>query len=380
MQARAAVLFGAGEDWQVETIDLDPPRAGEVLVAIRAAGVCHSDEHMRKLPGLPPEVRDAVRDSLFPTIGGHEGAGEVLEVGEGVRSVRPGDHVAMSFIPTCGHCHYCTTGRGNLCDNGATLMLKGSVHDGTARHHLAGADLNLTSKLGTWATHTVVAESSVIPIDAHIRFDVAALVSCGVSTGFGAAVDRGGVRPGETVAVIGVGGVGINAVQGARIAGATHVLGIDPVAFKRDQALTFGATAVAPTVAEAAPALAAMTHGAMADVVVITVGEIAPENVGEALSLAGKDGRVVLTSMGSTTEQLVPLNLFELSMWNKAILGTVYGSRDPRNSVPELLRLYRKGQLKLDELITKRYSLDEVVQANRAMLDGEVLRAIIEPS
>ena len=195
MKTRAAVLWGIGQDWKVEEIDLDPPKAGEVLVQMKAAGMCHSDEHV--VTGdmsLPNEVAIEMGMSpMFPIIGGHEGAGVVMEVGPGVTSVAPGDHVSASFIPSCGHCHYCSTGRQNLCDLGAMTFTAGMITDGTIRHHCRGEDLNVLAKLGTFSEHTVVAEASVIKVEPDLAFDAVCLVSCGVATGWGSAVQRAGV-------------------------------------------------------------------------------------------------------------------------------------------------------------------------------------------
>jgi NDMA-dependent alcohol dehydrogenase len=377
MKTHAAVLFGPGEEWAVEEIELDPPKAGELLVKFGAAGVCHSDESMRKMPAVPNDVMEQLGMELHPMVGGHEGAGVVVDTGPGVSTVVPGDHVAMSFMPLCGHCYYCASGRAYLCDNGARLMLKGMITDGTARHHWAGRDLNPTAKLGTWAEHSVVAETAVVKIGDHIPLTAAALVSCGVSTGFGSAVDRGRVKPGDVVVVVGAGGVGSNAIQGARIAGARHIIAVDPVRFKRDHAAVFGATGAVATMEEAQTLVAEITHGRLADVVVLTPGEIHPDHIAPALALVGKDGTVVVTAMSTTQDGPVSLSLFDLTMWNKALVGTLYGSRDPRTSIPALLSLYEAGVLKLDELITKVYSLDQVNEANHAMLAGQVIRAII---
>jgi len=379
MKTRAAVLWGIGQDWKVEEIDLDPPKAGEVLVQMKAAGMCHSDEHM--VTGdmaIPNEMAEAMGISpMFPVIGGHEGAGIVLEVGPGVQSVKPGDHVSASFIPSCGRCHYCSTGRQNLCDLGAAAFQKGQITDGTSRHHVRGEDLNLFAKLGTFSEHTVVAEASVIKIEPDFPMDAVCLVSCGVATGWGSAVQRGGVKAGDTVVVVGIGGIGINAVQGARMAGAKHVIAIDPVEFKREKAMELGATHTFSSMAEAIPALQELSWGRMADKVVMTPGVLYGDLMAEALTMTGKGGTCVTTAIAPMTQTHAAVNLFELAMWNKEIKGTIFGSLNPRADIPKLLGLYREGQLKLDELITKRYTLDQINEGYQDMRDGKNIRGVI---
>ncbi|MGH9094609.1 MAG: alcohol dehydrogenase catalytic domain-containing protein, partial [Acidimicrobiales bacterium] len=220
METRAAILWEQHTDWSVEPIELDPPKEGEVLVELAASGMCHSDEHLvtGDLPGI------------LPIIGGHEGGGTVLEVGPGVAGIAPGDHVVFGFIPACGHCPSCASGHSNLCDVGASLMI-GRQLDGTARHHARGQDLQTMVCLGTFGQHTVVNQASCVKIADDLPLDRACLVGCGVTTGWGSAVYAAEVEPGDNVAVIGVGGIGINAIQGARLAGAERIFGVDPVAF-----------------------------------------------------------------------------------------------------------------------------------------------------
>ena len=232
MKTKAAILWETNTPWSVEEIELDPPKAGEVLVKIAASGMCHSDEHL--VTGDLPFA--------LPIIGGHEGAGVVQEVGEGVSWLTPGDHVVFGFIPSCGRCASCSTGHQNLCDLGALMGLGKQVTDGTARHHAQGKDLGLMCLLGTFAHHTVVNEASCIKIDKDVPLDRACLLGCGVVTGWGSAVYAAEVKPGDTVAVVGVGGIGANAIQGAKLAGAKRIIAIDPIEFKREKAMEFGAT------------------------------------------------------------------------------------------------------------------------------------------
>ena len=254
MQSRAAILWEVGSDWSVEDIELDEPKAGEVRVELVASGLCHSDEHL--VTGdmvLPVEIAELVQVDQFPVIGGHEGAGVIVEVGPGVTSLEAGDHVVLSFVPACGRCPSCARGRQHLCDLGAFLLAGRQVTDFTARHHAKdGRDLALMCCAGTFAPNTVVAESSCVKIDDWIPLDRAALVGCGVTTGWGSAVYAARVEAGDTVVVVGVGGVGMNAVQGAAMAGARHVVAVDPIGWKTELAVsTFGATHAAASLPEA---------------------------------------------------------------------------------------------------------------------------------
>lgn len=379
MKGRAAVLHAIGEEWQIEEISIDPLKAGEVLVQWKVAGMCHSDEHFVTGDMVPPAEMLAAAGipPFFPIIGGHEGAGIVAEVGPGVTSLKPGDHVSASFIPSCGRCRFCSTGRQNLCDAGAGAMQTGMITDGTSRHFLNGGPIKLMAKLGTFAEYTAVAEASLIKVDDDLPLDVVALVSCGVATGWGSATSRADVRSGDTVVVVGIGGIGINAVQGAAMAGAKRVIAVDPVEFKREKAMEFGATHTFASMEEAMPALTELTWGQMADKVIMTPGVLYGEMMQLGTAMAGKGGTIVVTAIAPMTQTESSVNLFELAMWNKEIKGTIFGSLNPRHDIPKLLGLYREGQLKLDELITKRYSLDEINIGYQAMRDGENLRGVI---
>ena len=262
MKTKAAILWEVGKDWSVEEIELDPPKEGEVLVKLAASGMCHSDEHLYT-GDLPFDL---------PIIGGHEGAGVVEEVGENVSWLKPGDHVVFGFIPSCGRCPSCSTGHQNLCDLGAALGVGRQILDGTARHHAQGKDLGLMCLLGTFSHHTVVNEASCIKIDDDIPLDRACLLGCGVVTGWGSAVYAAEVQPGETVAVVGVGGIGANAIQGAKLAGAKRIIAIDPLENKREKAMEFGATHTAASLDEALPLITDLTWGTMANKVIMTMG------------------------------------------------------------------------------------------------------------
>jgi S-(hydroxymethyl)glutathione dehydrogenase/alcohol dehydrogenase len=363
---KAAVCWTAGQPWSVEEVELDPPKTGEVLVRYAATGLCHSDDHL--ITGDMP--------ATLPTVGGHEGAGVVEEVGPGVTSVAPGDHVVLSFIPACGRCRWCATGRSNLCDLGA-ILLSGAQLDGTHRFHARGQGVGAMCCLGTFSPYSVVNEASVVKIDEDIPLELAALLGCGVTTGYGSAVNTARVMPGETVVVVGFGGIGANAVQGARIAGAERIVVVDPVESKRDLAKIFGATHTASSMTEAQPLVNELTRGQLADAAIYTVGVGRGDDVAPLMSLVSKGGRVVITAVSPLLDTQVTMSLFELTIWQKELRGSLFGASNPRAAIPELVSLYRSGLLKLDELVTKRYALDEINQGYQDMHDGRNIRGLV---
>ena len=368
MRTRAAIIREPGKPWEVTELSLDEPRQGEVRIAFKASGLCHSDEH----------IQTGDSTGRLPMVGGHEGAGVIEAVGAGVTRVKAGDHVVCSFIPACGTCRYCSTGRQNLCDWGAQMMT-GMLADGTFRFHDDdGADLGGFCMLGTFAERAVVSQNSCVPIDPYIPFEVAALTGCGVPTGWGTSVYAAGVRPGQTVVIFGAGGVGSNAIQGARYAGAAHVIVVDPVEFKRSKALEFGATHVFGSAAEAQEAVVEMTWGQLADHAIITIGVLSAEVVDQAAAIVGKGSQVTVTSVGKSAEKQIQLAANgSVVGWQRRIQGHVFGMCNPLYDIPRLLRLYQSGQLKLDELITRRYRLDEVNQGYQDLDDGKIIRGVI---
>jgi len=366
VQTRAAVLRDVGKDFEIVELDLDAPKTGEVLVRLEASGLCHSDDHLRT--GDIP-VR-------YPIVGGHEGAGVVEAVGPGVTRLAPGDHVVGSFLPVCGHCRFCARGESNLCDLGRFLF-DNSLPDGTFRLHEGATDFGQMCLIGTFSQYAVFPEASTVRIDDDIPFDVAALVGCGVPTGFGTAVNAGEVRPGDTTLVYGVGGVGINAVQGAAYAGAQYVIAVDPVEFKRSTARTLGATHAVASAEEAAALALELTNGVGADQALVTVGVVSEEVVSAAFAAIRKRGTVVLTGLAGPTKKTVQISGFELTLFEKRLQGALFGSSNPFDDIPRLLGLYKAGQVKLDELITTRYSLDEVNRGYEDMMAGRNIRGVI---
>jgi NDMA-dependent alcohol dehydrogenase len=369
LTTRAAVLREAGPDswWAIEELTLDEPKAGEVLVRFEAAGMCHSDDHIRS--GDSP--------GRLPMVGGHEGAGVVQRAGPGVTRVAEGDHVVCSFIPVCGKCRYCSTGRQNLCDAGLNAGT-GKLPDGTFRFHSGSDDLGGMCVLGTFSEYAVLSETSCVRYEPDIAPELAALVGCGVTTGWGSAVYAAGVRAGQTVVIFGIGGVGINAVQGAQYAGAKNVIAIDPVEFKREMATTvFGATHAFASAKEAHDFVVETTWGQLADHVILTPGVVTEDMVQAAVMMTGKGGKVTITAVGKLTEKAVHFHAGMLISYQRQVRGALFGDCNPLYDVPKLLGLYRAGQLKLDELITRTYRLEELNDAYRDLMDGKNIRGVL---
>ena len=381
MKSRAAILHDVGGPWSVEEFELDPPKAGEVLVKMAAAGLCHSDDHILKGDmAAPNEVLRAMGlPTMFPTVGGHEGSGIVREVGDGVTDFEPGDHVVTSFVAVCGQCRWCATGMEYLCDEGIGTLTPGMPTDGTFRHHTAdGKDLGHLAKVGTFAEHTVVSTNSIVKIERHLPLVPSALLSCAIPTGYGSVANRSNMRAGDTVVVVGVGGIGTGAIQGARINGAAQIVAVDPVEFKQKSAMKFGATHTVATAAEALDLVSGVTYGVMADAVVVSPSLIAPEDVRDAVKLTRKGGTCVLTGMTSQLTHSVKIDLQDFILMNKTLAGTIFGSCNAKSDISRLVRLYETGQLLLDEMITRRYRLDDINDAYTDLLNGEIVRGVID--
>jgi NDMA-dependent alcohol dehydrogenase len=368
MKVKAALLHGAHQEWVVEEVDLGDPVDGEVQVRLASSGMCHSDHHLRT--GGEPNP--------FPVVGGHEGAGVVTKVGRGVKGLEEGDHVVTAFMPACGTCRTCASGYQNLCDEGAKLFGGGSIADDTFRVTYKGQGVLQMCLLGTFSPYITVNQASVVKIEKDIPLREAALLGCCVATGWGSVTNSGQAKPGDTVVVIGVGGVGINAVQGAVAAGARFVVAIDPVEFKRTKALEFGATHAFASPEEALEPLRDFTWGQLANVTVITMGAITGEIIKSAMELTAKLGTVVATSLGNHRLEDVSLNLYDLVCMQKRLQGALFGGRGPRDQVPLLANHYRSGTLRLSELITHTYKLEDINQGYSDMLDGINLRGMIE--
>lgn len=373
LETKAAVLAQPGGDWEVHDIAVEPPRAGEVLVKIAYAGLCYSDEHLRF--GMAAEL---------PIVGGHEGSGVVEAVGPGVTSLQPGDHVALTFVAICGRCHWCASGRWSLCESGGRSGV-GRMADGTFR--FKGGPPSFPADgfggfcgIGTFSKYAVVSQNSCVKVDPAVPLRAVALVSCGVLTGWGSVVYTAGTSVGDTVVVVGAGGIGLNAVQGAKHAGATTIIAVDPVQAKRDLALRLGATHAAATAKEAAK-LAGQANPAAkgADAVIVAVGNLNSEAVSGAFRATGKGGTLVIAGLSHDALDVnVQIPGTVLAVTGRRIVGTFFGSCNPVRDVPLLLGLYQRGELRLDELVSKHYSLEEINTGYADLAAGRNARGVIE--
>lgn len=367
IQTRGAIIREPGKDWEIVDIEFDDPQHGEIAIKMVASGMCHSDDHL-KTGDIPVE--------RYPMAGGHEGAGVVTAVGPNTAGFEVGDHVVMSFLPSCGKCRWCASGMQNLCDLGATLLV-GSRPDGTFRARTGGEDMAQMCGISTFCEHTVVSVDSAVKVDKDLPLDKACLVGCGVGTGWGSAVNSAEVYPGHTVIVMGIGGIGINAVQGASHAGASHVIAVDPIPFKREVAEQVGATTSFASMAEATEFAQSVTDGQGADSAIVTTGIIDSSHIAEAFSSIRKAGTVVVTGLGDLVNSKVEVSAGELTLFQKRLQGSLFGASNPQRDIPWMLNLYQNGQLKLDELVTNTYSLDDVNQGYADMHDGKNIRGVI---
>jgi S-(hydroxymethyl)glutathione dehydrogenase / alcohol dehydrogenase len=368
MRTKGALIWDFNQPWSVEEIEIGEPRKGEVKVQLEAAGLCHSDHHV---------VTGDIPMAAFPMLGGHEGAGIVIEVGEGVEDFAVGDHVAASFIPSCGKCPSCQLGERNLCDLGMGLMAGTAVSDGTFRIQANGQNVYPYALLGTFAPYLVVHQTSLVKIDPAIPFEAAALVSCGVTTGFGSATHAAEVQPGDDVAIVGLGGVGVAALLGAVNCGARRIFAIDPVEWKREQALKFGASHVYADIDTALMAIAELTIGRMVRKVIVTVGRSNGKDLEKYMSVTSKGGTCVMTAMGSVVETDATLNLSLLTLLQKRLQGTIFGGGNPQHDIPLLLSMYQAGRLNLDDMVTRRYCLEQINEGYQDMLEGRNIRGVI---
>jgi len=366
MKTKAAVVVEAGKPIEIEELDLDGPQEGEVLIRYTHAGLCHSDIH----------VAHGDLEARLPMVLGHEGAGVVEEVGPGVTRVKAGDHVVCSFIPNCGSCRYCATGRQSICDMGATILegyLPGERFPLTGPRGQYGA----MCMLGTFSQYGVIHQNSAVTVDDDLPLDKAVLVGCGVPTGWGSAVNTAAVRPGDTVMVSGIGGIGINAVQGARYAGAKYVVAVDPLENKREKAMELGATHAFATAGEAIEVITQLTRGQMADSAILTPDLMTAEIVGDGFNAVGKGGTVVLTGLNKLMEPTIQLPGTILTLFRKSLKGSLFGDCNPTTDIPKILGLYQAGDLKLDEIITRTYTLEEVNEGYDDLLAGKNVRGVV---
>jgi alcohol dehydrogenase/S-(hydroxymethyl)glutathione dehydrogenase/alcohol dehydrogenase len=367
METRAALFRQIGAPLSVETITLDPPRPTEVQVRVAAVGLCRTDLHV---------MRGERRVAMQPMVLGHEASGVIEAVGGAVMGIVPGDHVVLTFIPGCGRCRWCGRGLHHLCAEGPRIT-QGPQLDGTYRRRdAAGRDVGAFCMIGGFAERTVVDQASVIVVEKDIPLDLAALVACGVPAGVGAARERARVKAGDSVLVVGCGGDGMNVVQGARLAGAATIIAADIVPAKLALARDFGATHGVDARGEALTrAVLALTDGVGVDHAFVCIDP--PATLQPAFRATAKAGNVVVTAITPDTVKQIDIPPLELFATQKAIMGAVYGFLSPRLQIPELLRLYRRGDLKLRELITRTYPLDDIAQGYADLDAGRNLRGVV---
>jgi len=370
MKIQAALLRDVPGKWEVNQVELDAPREGEVLVKIAANGLCHSDDHF---------ATGDIAVGHLPLCGGHEAAGVVEEVGPGVRTLKPGDHIVTAFVPGCGRCRWCAGGQQNLCDNGA-LMLEGHQLDGTYRMHLDGEPVAQAGLVSGFAEYSVMPEFSCIPVSPDIPLDLASLLGCAVPTGWGSAVNAAGVRPGDVVVVMGAGGIGIAAVQGADHAGASRIVVVEPMVSKHELCEQFGATDVFASIEEATELVRSLTNGQGADSAIICVGVLTAADVGNAFAAIRKAGTVVVTAAAPGHVTSIDVGPLELTMYQKRVQGSIYGMMSPSKDVPRLVELWKSGALKLSEMVSRTYGLDEINQGYADMHAGLNIRGLLVPS
>ena len=365
MRVRAAVLLEVGRRLEVRDVELEPPRAGEVLIRMAACGVCHTDLHV--MTGHVP--------APLPAVLGHEGAGVVAEVGAGVGSVRPGDHVLTLWRLSCGVCEYCSDRRPALCNEGMRVRQTGCLLDGTTRLALEGRPLKHFCGVASFADHAVVPERAVLPIPPDLPLDRAALLGCAMVSGVGAVVNAARVRPGSSVVVFGTGGVGLCVVQGAALAGAGRIFAVDRHPWKLELARQFGATdTVDASAGDPVAAVRGATGGRGVDYAFEVIGE--PRTMRQAYDTLAKRGvAVVLGVAPATAEVSVPV--LSLVFEERVLTGSIYGAGAPRVDIPRLIELYRAGRLKLDELLTRTYPLERINEAYDALERGEVARSVV---
>ena len=361
---KGVILYAVNQPVVVEEVELDAVRESEVRLKMVASGVCHSDY----------SVMDGTIPMELPMVLGHEGAGIVEEVGSHVTTLKPGDHVVLTYIPQCGRCYFCTIGEPNLCET-SDLTREGTLPNGHRPIHRGGVPLNQMTGIGTMSEYTVVHETSVVPIDSDIPLDKAALVGCGVMTGVGAVINTAKVQPGSSVAVFGSGGVGLNVVQGAAMVGANTIIAVDTNPLKLEFAQRFGAThTVHAGATDPVAHIKELTGGRGADYTFEVIGN--PQVMRQAYESARRGGTVTIIGVARPDTEVV-LSAPMIPRDEKKLLGLYYGSTRQRVDMPRLLDLYCTGQLKLDELITKTYPIDEAQQAFDDLEAGKNARGVL---
>ena len=367
MKTKAAVAYQAGKPLEIETVDLSGPQAGEVLVEIKATGICHTDEFTRS--GADPE-------GIFPAILGHEGAGVVVEVGAGVTSVKKGDHVIPLYTPECRQCSYCTSGKTNLCQAIRTTQGQGLMPDGSSRFSINGEKIHHYMGTSTFSNFTVLPEIAVAKIREDAPFDKVCYIGCGVTTGIGAVINTAKVQPGDNVVVFGLGGIGLNVIQGARMAGADRIVGVDINPGRRELAEKFGMTHfVNPKEVEGdlVPYLVDITNGG-ADYSFECVGNT--DLMRQALECCHKGwGESIIIGVAGAGQEIStrPFQLVTGRSWR----GTAFGGARGRTDVPKIVDWYMDGKINIDDLITHTMPLEDINSAFDLMHSGESIRSVV---
>jgi NDMA-dependent alcohol dehydrogenase len=366
--AKAAVMTGIDQPLEIrDDVEVEAPHAGEIKVRMGASGVCHSDLSMQ----------NGTMMAMAPIVLGHEGAGVVEEVGEGVTNLKPGDHVVISWVPQCGECFFCERDQGYLCENANAALTTGGLLDGTTRFTSQGAPLYQMAASGTFSEVSIIPAIGAVKIPDDLDMKIAALIGCGVLTGTGAALNTADIKKGDTVAVVGCGGVGLNVIQGARIAGAGEIIAIDMNETKLQMAKEFGATAtVNASQADPVSQVMEMTAQRGADVAFEVIG--LQQTIDQTITMVRRGGQAILVGVPKMDAMVTLPAFFGVVLAEKTIKGCWYGSSNVQKDVPKLIDLYKKGDLKLDELISRTISLDEVNEAFDAMKTGEVARSVIQ--
>jgi alcohol dehydrogenase len=367
MRIRAAVLERTGAPLVVEELELAPPGPGEVLVRLHASGVCHSDQN----------AIDGTAETRCPAVLGHEGAGVVEAVGEGVRRVAVGDHVALSWAPSCGECAECRRGLPHLCSTAWPAMGTGGLLDGTTRLSRRGEPVYHYSFISSFADACVLPERSCVPIPRDVPFEIAGLVGCAISTGIGAVWRTAGVRPGDRVAIVGCGGVGLSALLGAVAAGAGTIIAVDVARRKLDFASELGATGTVAWAGspEATANAVREASGGGVDYAIEASGRT--EAMLAAFLSTRARGAAVLIGI-PRSDAVLPLPALTIPRMERRVLGSIYGSTYPERDFALTLEMYRSGRLELDRLITHRVALEDVQRGVELLLSGEAIRAIVD--
>jgi len=364
---KAAVATAVGKPLEIMQLDLADPKAGEVRVQLGASGVCHSDL----------SVTNGTLPLGLPAVLGHEGAGTVVQVGEGVDHLKVGDHIVVSWVPQCGQCYMCSHDQGELCEVGSIASMSGGMLDMTPRFSLDGAPIAQMAGSGTFTEETVIPAIGAVKVDSSIPIDAAALIGCGVLTGFGAAFNTASIRKGDTVAVVGCGGVGLNVIQGAKHAGAERIIAVDMVDGKLARAEKFGATdLVNAGEGDAVAAVMALSDGRGADVAFEVIG-LGP-TIEQTFAMTRRGGQAIIVGVPALDVTMTIAKEMDLLFQEKQIRGSWYGSSNVHRDVPMLAKLYTDGVLLLDELISQEIQLEQVNEALDIMGSGEIARSVIK--